>query len=160
MHTAPLVTYLPRLLLLKGVLGTGKVSCMLRLQVYIKHLTLHKISVFESLVRAGLSGTFLNALKVMYESVVSCVRVDNHSTEFFSCPFGLKQGCMFSTELFSMFINEITVELNNVGRHGIQLQPGILEILLLSLFADDLALLSSTATGHQNQLSRKCGKLQ
>ena len=57
-----------------------------------------------------------------------------------------------------MFVNEIAVELSNVGQHGIQLQPGMLELFLL-LFADDLALLSSTATGLQNelnQLSRMC----
>ena len=37
-----------------------------------------------------------------------------------------------------------------VGKHGIQLQPGLIELFLL-LFADDLALLSSTATGLKNQ---------
>ena len=57
-----------------------------------------------------------------------------------------------------MFTNEIAVELSNVGQHGIQLQPGMLGLFLL-LFADDLALLSSTAVGLQNQLnqlSRMC----
>ena len=120
--------------------------------------SVHRVSPFESLIRAGLSGTFLNALKAMYESVVSCVGVNNLNTEFFTCPFGLKQGCILSLGLFSMFINEIAVELSNVGQHGIQLQPGMLELFLL-LFADDLALLSSTATGLQNQLnqlSRMC----
>ena len=120
--------------------------------------SVHRVSLFESLVRAGLSGTFLNALKAMYESVISCVRVNNHNTEFFICPFGLKQGCILSPGPFSMFINEIAVELSNVGQHGIQLQPGMLGLFLL-LFADDLALLSSTAIGLQNQLnqlSRMC----
>ena len=120
--------------------------------------SVHRVSLFESLVRAGLSGTFLNARKAMYESVVSCVRVNNLNTEFFTCPFGLKQGCILSRGLFSMFIKEIAVELSNVGQHGIQLQPGMLELFLL-LFADDLALLSSTAIGLQNQLnqlSRMC----
>ena len=44
--------------------------------------SVHRVSLFESLVRAGLSGTFLNALKDMYGSVISCVRVNNHNTEF------------------------------------------------------------------------------
>ena len=39
-----------------------------------------------------------------------------------------------------------------VRKHGIQLQPGLVELFLL-LFADDLALLSSTAMGLQNQLN-------
>ena len=57
-----------------------------------------------------------------------------------------------------MFINEIAVELSNVGQHGIQLQPGMREFFLLFI-ADDLALLSSTSVGLQNQLnqlSRMC----
>ena len=54
-----------------------------------------------------------------------------------------------------MFINEIAVELSIVGQHGIQLQTGMLKLFLL-LFADDLALLSSTAIGLKNQLSRMC----
>ena len=57
-----------------------------------------------------------------------------------------------------MFFNEIAVELSNVGQHGIQLQPGMREFFLLFI-ADDLALLSSTSVGLQNQLnqlSRMC----
>ena len=39
-----------------------------------------------------------------------------------------------------------------VGKHVIQLQPGLVELFLL-LFADDLAFLSSTAMGLKNQLN-------
>ena len=39
-----------------------------------------------------------------------------------------------------------------VGKHGIQLQPGLVELFLL-LFADDLALLWSISMGLQNQLN-------
>ncbi|WP_419653185.1 hypothetical protein, partial [Thiolapillus sp.] len=45
-----------------------------------------------------------------------------------------------------MFVNEIAVGMEAVGKHGRQLQPGLVELFLL-LFADDLALLSSTAMG-------------
>ena len=78
-------------------------------KLYVAFDSVHRVSLFGSLVRAGLSGTFLNALKAMYKSVVSCVRVNNLNTEFFTCPFGLKQGCILSPGLFSMFINEIAV---------------------------------------------------
>ena len=107
---------------------------------------------FLTLVKAGLSGPFLNAIKAMYRSVVSCVRVHNKVTEFFDCPFGVKQGCILSPALFSLFVNEIAIGMEAVGKHGIQLQPGLVELFLL-LFADDLALLSSTAMGLQNQLN-------
>ena len=57
-----------------------------------------------------------------------------------------------------MFINEIAVKLSNAGQHGIQLQPGMLELFLL-LFGDSLALLANTVIVLQNQLknlSRMC----
>ena len=110
-----------------------------------------RASSFLTLVKAGLSGPFLNAIKAMYRSVVSCVRVHNKVTEFFDCLFGVKQGCVLSPALFCLFVNEIAIGMEAVGKHGIQLQLGLVELFLL-LFADDLALLSSTAVGLQNQL--------
>ena len=89
----------------------------------------------------------MNAVKAMCRSVISCVRVNNDVTDLFECPFGVKQGCVLSSTLFSLFMNELAV-----GQHGIQLQRGLFELLLL-LFADDLALSSSTAIGLQNQLN-------
>ena len=67
---------------------------------------------------------------------------------FFS--FGVKQGCILSPALFSLFVREIAIGMEAVGKHGIQ--PGLVELLLL-LFADDLAPLESTAMGLQNQLN-------
>ena len=103
-------------------------------------------------MKAGLSGPFLNAIQAMHRSVISCVRVNNKVTELFDCPSGVRQGCILSPALFSLFVNEIAAGMEAVGKHGIQLQPGLVEIFLL-LFADDLELLSSTALGLQNQLN-------
>ena len=53
--------------------------------------------------------------------------------------------------LFSLFINEIASSVEQLGMHGIQLLPGLVEIFLL-LFADDIVLISDTPKGLQNQL--------
>ena len=63
--------------------------------------------LFNILCQNGLSGKFLNALGAIYKSVVSCVRIGDRLTEFFDCPAGLRQGCILSPMLFSLFINEI-----------------------------------------------------
>jgi hypothetical protein len=77
---------------------------------------------------------------------------DNRLTQFFDCPVGLRQGCILSPELFSIFINEIASAVDGKGMHGIQLLPGLIELFIL-LFADDIVLLSDTARGLQNQIN-------
>ena len=64
----------------------------------------------------------------------------------------MKQGCLFSPLIFSLFISEVADFVRQNGRHGIQLLPGLEEIFLL-LFADDVVLVSSTPAGPQNQIS-------
>ena len=83
--------------------------------------------------------------------MVSCVKIGDRLTEFFDCPAGLRQGCTLSPMLFSLFINEIALSVEQPGMHGIQLLPGLVEIFLL-LFADDIVLISDTPRGLQNQL--------
>ena len=55
----------------------------------------------------------------------------------FLCPRGLKQGEVCSPVLFSLFINELTKDIIENGKHGIQLSPDLIELLIL-LFADDV----------------------
>ena len=87
----------------------------------------------------------------MYETVKARVRTEEGYTEAFDCPVGLKQGCMLSPVIFSIFVNELTKLMENSDIHGIQLFPDITEIFLL-LFADDIALISDTIQGLKRQL--------
>ena len=59
---------------------------------------------------------------------------------------------MVSPVLFSFLINELASEILLRGKHGIQLLPREIELFLL-MFADDIALFSSTTVGLQNQLN-------
>ncbi|MCB4748422.1 MAG: hypothetical protein LGB54_07545, partial [Sulfurovum sp.] len=72
-------------------------------------------------------------------------------TNSFACPRGVKQGCLLSPLMFSLFVNELAVEVSRNGRHSIQMIPGAIEIFVL--FADDVILMSSTPAGLQNQLN-------
>ena len=58
---------------------------------------------------------------------------------------------MCSSVLFSLFINEMTKDIIESGKHGIQLAPDLIEWLILS-FADDVVLLSDSVFGLQTQL--------
>lgn len=105
------------------------------------------------LSRTGVQGRMLAVLRGMYNSIKSCVRcTGSELTDYFECLQGLKQGCLCSPILFSYFINELANDIIRGGRNGIQLLPNQVELFLM-LFADDLALMSSTVIGLQNQLN-------
>jgi Reverse transcriptase (RNA-dependent DNA polymerase) len=115
--------------------------------------TINHATLWLVLSRTGVQGKMLNMLRGMYQSVKSCVRcAGGDLTDYFECLQGLKQGCLCSPILFSYFINELANDITRGGTHGIQLLPNQIELFLM-LFADDLALLSSTVRGLQNQLN-------
>jgi hypothetical protein len=118
--------------------------------------------LLDAIASEGVSGTFFRALKAMYESLISCVRVNNEFTDFFDCPCGVRQGCGLSPTLFSLFINRLAKHINETGVHGVQMLPTFLELFIL-LFADDVVLLSTTPGGLQAQLNSLkvcCDKLK
>ena len=88
----------------------------------------------------------------MYDSLLSCVRANSEYSDFFDCPVGVRQGCVLSPKIFSLFINHLANYITETGRHGIQLLSGLVELFIL-LFADDVALLATTPYGLQNQLN-------
>ena len=88
----------------------------------------------------------------MYRSVRACVRTHEGITDYFDCPIGLKQGCLASPILFSIFINELAKEVESSGLRGIQLFPDFIEILMI-MFSDDLALISDTIIGLKKLLN-------
>ena len=108
-------------------------------------------NLWKILKKRGIQGKMHRSLTSMYNIVKARVRVGGDLSEAFNCPLGLKQGEVCSPVLFSLFINELAMEIIQKGKHGIQIIPDLLEILIL-MFADDMILLSDTVTGLQNQL--------
>ena len=70
-----------------------------------------------------------------------------------NCTAGVKQGDACSPILFSLFINELSVESINNGRHGATFMLGDALKLVLLLLADDVILMSETVIGLQTQLN-------
>ena len=79
-------------------------------------------------------------------------------TEFFKINIGLQQGSVISPLLFCFYINELDISFQQ-GQLSV-VYVGILRLFYL-LYADDLALFSSTQIGLQrllNKLSEYCKK--
>ena len=89
-----------------------------------------RTSLFLTLVKSRLSDPCLNTFKATYWSSVHVHK------KLFDCPLGVKQGCFLNPALFSLFANEVVTGMGAVGKHGIQLQPGLVKLFLL-LFNDN-----------------------
>ena len=101
--------------------------------------SINRDALLNSLKRYGVSGKIFAAIRGIYSNVSSAVRNNYEITDFFDCPVGLKQGCLLSPLLFSIFISELSRNINTKTRHGIQLLPNMNTINHL-LFADDVIL--------------------
>ena len=108
--------------------------------------------LWEILTIAGVSNKFLLMLKSMYNNIQSCVRWRHVLSDMFDCSAGVKQGALESPSIFNLYINVVAQYVRERGKHGVQIQSGFMEIFLL-LFADDIALLSTTRVGLQTQIN-------
>ena len=72
----------------------------------------HKI-LWEKIYYYGAGGKFLNIIKSMYEKVKSCVRSKEGLTNFLNYDRGVRQGCLLSPLLFSLYINYLLQCLDN-----------------------------------------------
>ena len=76
----------------------------------------------------------------------------NKLTEFFECNIGTKQGCVSSPKIVALFIKDLINRLKVGCSNGIFFNDNKDDILSL-LFADELATVSDTIIGLQNQLT-------
>ena len=117
--------------------------------------TINRNLLWPILIKNGIKGKLFKCIRSMYSSVKARIRCGNSLTEQIQCTLGVKQGDNCSPVLFSLFINELALEVIRNGRHGASflLDPYELFILLL---ADDVALISETPIGLQIQLNNLC----
>ena len=105
----------------------------------------------------GISGTFLTALRSLYKGVKACVRINGKMTEWFNVDLGVKQGCVLSPCLFSLFFDSLSDEIKALGK-GVPFDNEKLSILL---YADDVVLLAESESDLQimlDVLSNWCKK--
>ena len=87
-------------------------------------------------------------IKGMYSVVQSAVLAGDEQTEWFDLSTGVRQGCVMSPILFSLFINGLAKEINkkttgiNVGGRRVR----------LLLYADDIVLLAESQRDLQRML--------
>ena len=111
--------------------------------------SIYRNGLWFKLIKQGVTGKVLSLIRSLYEDVKLCVKHLNNVSDLFDCNVGLLQGETMSPILFSLFVNDIELFLQQNTAHDFTL--GQLSIYLL-LFADDSVLISDTEDGLQSLL--------
>ena len=105
--------------------------------------------LWTRLQNIGVSSKMLVAVKSLYTSVSSCVRVNNFYTNWFEVNSGLRQGCSLSPLLFNLFINDLALRIKSLGR-GVSIDDENVSILM---YADDIVLIAENEEDLQHMLN-------
>ena len=104
--------------------------------------------LWSCLQSVGVNGRFLRFLQALYDRNVCRVKVNGHISEEFEVHRGLRQGCVLSPLLFSLYINSAVKRLKE-ERCGVECGDEIVPGLL---FADDTCLIASDGPGIERSL--------
>ena len=117
--------------------------------------------LWTEMEKQGIGGKFLRIIKEMYNGQRRKVKTKSGWTDWIESNMGLRQGCVFSPLLFTIYMNNIHEELGKAG--GIQMEEVKIPALL---FADDLLLIAkgeqemkNMITGVEKKLTEKEQKI-
>ena len=106
--------------------------------------------LFLKLRSAGIDGKMYFSIKSLYIKSKACVKVNKVLTEWFNTSCGVRQGDTLSPTLFSIFINDLILSVNEL-KLGIYINESIISILL---YADDIAVIAESESKLQLILNK------
>ena len=92
---------------------------------------------------------FLTAVKALYQNVECSVRVNGFLSDWFEVTTGLKQGCLISPLLFSLYINDLYDEIKS---QELGVTAGD-DLICMLMYADDVCLIAETEQDLQAMLN-------
>lgn len=95
----------------------------------------------------GLSSKIVNLIENIYGNTRSAVWTGNEVSEYFNTYSGVRQGCLLSPLLFTLYLNDLHDDLEG------GLMIGELNVRLL-LYADDIVLLADDVKTMQNMIAK------
>ena len=131
------------LLILQAILNKAKAEDS---EMYLGFIDLTKAydqvprqRLWNKMEEQGFGGKFMRIIKEMYREQKRKVKIKNGWSKWIKTNKGLRQGCVFSPLLFTIYINEIQEELMKKG--GMEIDgtkiPGL-------VFADDIVIIANT----------------
>ena len=109
--------------------------------------------LFFKLSQIGICGPMYNAIAALYSNPRSRIILNEHKTDYFDCPIGVKQGDCLSPTLFSIFINDLATEIKQSGIGvDISIDSNIRDLVGILLYADDIVLIAENEESLQSLL--------
>ena len=106
------------------------------------------VQLWRRLVKLGTTGKLLNVIKSMYQQIKSCVRFNEETSDSYKCFKGLVQGEALSPLIFSLFVNDIELDLIH---DGTTMQLNEINLFLL-MYADDTVLFAESSEDLQKMM--------
>ena len=100
---------------------------------------------------AGIQGKMWRMVTTIYNKVESCVLVDGKETSWFEVEVGVRQGCVLSPILFSIFVDGLARKIKESGM-GVEVEGGEYDKLGLLMYADDIVLIANNEQELQNMI--------
>ena len=104
--------------------------------------------LWRCLERMGLGGCLLAFIKAVYTDVSCEVKVGEGRSEPFKITCRLRQGCILSPLLFSLYINSLVTKLKEAGVE-VKCRGQLISVLL---YADDAVILAEDETSMKHGL--------
>ena len=103
-------------------------------------------SLFYKLSMLGMSQKMVSFLQLLYNNTKSCIWDGCSLSSYFDVKQGVKQGCLLSPVLFSLYLND----LHDFLPGGINISGCIIKVLL---YADDIVIISDCPHTLQNMIN-------
>ena len=112
--------------------------------------SVYRMGLWYKMINSGIDGKLFQLIRSIYLDVKPCVKSMGSLSEFFKSDIDLLQGEVLSPFLFSLFINDLELYLQQNTDAGLTLDQ--LSIYLL-MFADDAVIFSDSIDGLQSSLN-------
>ena len=98
----------------------------------------------------NIDGNMYKTIKSIYSNPLCCVNVNGKNTNWFDISYGVRQGDTLSPTLFSIFVNDLAHEIDQLNLR-ISIDDITISILL---YADDIVLIAETEKNLQIMLDQ------